>query len=257
MARSVDDVALLFSVLAGPDPRSPTSQETPGTSFYPLPPVDISKLTIAVTEDFGSLPVEAEVRSALRDLRTTLTDAGARVVDASPDFTDASRIFHVLRAASFRAGFSSRPAEEQAELKDTIIWNMQAGEALTNDDYDWVTQARAGLLARMSDFFAQHDLLIGPTTQVRPFSLDTEWVHEIEGQAMETYIQWMESCSWITVTCSPALSLPIGFAGQLPIGAQLIAPQRQDAFLLGAAKSIEALASSGGAAPDLDAWLDG
>ena len=56
---------------------------------------------------------------------------------------------------------------------------------------------------------------------------------------MATYIEWMESCSWITVTCCPALSLPAGFRNGLPVGAQLIAPQRGDGFLLAAAKAIE------------------
>ena len=69
---------------------------------------------------------------------------------------------------------------------------------------------------------------------------------------MATYIEWMESCSWITVTCCPALSLPAGFSDDgLPIGAQLIGPLRGDAFLLRAAKAVEAITGFADRAPDV------
>ena len=243
MARTVDDVALLFSVLAGPDPRLPNCLPEPGASFRRVEPVDLAGLRIAVTEDFGTLPVEAPIRDALGVLRQTLTDAGATVLDAVPDLTDARRIFHILRATGFRRRFGAMSRLEQAQLKDTIIWNLEAGQELTVADYDWAATARAALVARVGRFFEDVDLLIGPTTQVLPFDVDVDWVREVEGRQMATYIEWMESCSWITVTTCPALSLPAGFHDGLPIGAQLIAPLRADAFLLRAAKAIEAITS--------------
>ena len=243
MARTVDDVALLFSVLAGPDPRLPNCLPEPGASFRQVEPLDLARLRIAVSEDFGALPVEPPVRSALAKLRQTLTDAGATVLDAVPDLTDARRIFHILRATGFRRRFGALSQAEQAELKDTIVWNLEAGRALTVADYDWTQSARAALVARVGRFFEDVDLLIGPTTQVLPFDVELDWVREVEGRRMATYIEWMESCSWITVTTCPALSLPAGFHDGLPIGAQLIAPLRADAFLLRAAKAIEAVTS--------------
>ena len=172
--------------------------------------------------------------------------------DAAPDLADADRIFHILRAGRFRARFGPLPDAQKAELKDTIRWNTEAGERLTHADEDWVIGARSALVARVASFFKDVDLLIGPTTQVQPFDIETDWVREIEGRAMQTYIEWMQSCSWITVTCCPALSLPCGFAAGLPVGAQLIAPMRQDAFLLSAAKAVEVVAGSGDVVPDLD-----
>ena len=243
MARTVDDVALLFSVLAGPDPRLPNCLPEPGASFRQVEPLDLAGLRIAVSEDFGALPVEPPVRSALAELRQTLTDAGATVLDAAPDLTDARRIFHILRATGFRRRFGGMSQAEQAELKDTIVWNLEAGQALTVADYDWTQSARAALVARVGRFFEDVDLLIGPTTQVLPFDVALDWVREVEGRRMATYIEWMESCSWITVTTCPALSLPAGFHDGLPIGAQLIAPLRADAFLLRAAKAIETVTS--------------
>ena len=68
---------------------------------------------------------------------------------------------------------------------------------------------------------------------------------------MSTYIEWMEACSWITVTGCPALSLPAGFRDGLPVGAQLVAPLRADGFLLRAAKAVEAITGHAAKAPTL------
>lgn len=250
MARTIDDVALLFSVLAGPNPGIPHMQPEPGASFSPVAEAPLAGMRIAVTEDFG-LPVEPPIRERIRALADVLTDAGAIVEEAKPDLADARRIFHILRATGFRRRFGAMSEAEQAELKDTILWNLAAGEELTVTDYDWVDPARAALIGRIGEFFSRHDLLIGPTTQVLPFDLDTDWLREVDGTPMETYIQWMESCSLITVTGCPALSLPAGFANGLPVGAQLIAPLRADAFLLSAAKAIESLTGFADRLPEL------
>ena len=252
MARSVDDLALLFSVLAGPDPGVPNALPEPGATFANVASADLRDLRIAVTEDFGVLPVDNAVRAAIRALADRLRDAGADVAEAAPDLGDARRIFHILRATGFRRRFGPMSEADKAELKDTIRWNLDAGLSLTLADYDWVYPARAALVARVGAFFADYDLLIGPTTQVLPFDIGTDWLREVEGRRMATYIEWMESCSLITVTCCPALSLPAGFSeGGLPIGAQLIAPLRGDAFLLRAAKAVEAVTGFADRAPAL------
>ena len=251
MARNIDDLALLFSAIAGPDPHVTNALPEPGVAFRSVTPVALGGLRVAVSEDFGGLPVAAPIRATIRRLGDTLADAGAAVAAAEPDLADADRIFHVLRARGFRARFGPLPPEQKAELKDTIVWNAAAGEALTHADEDWVNGARSALVARVAAFFKDFDVLIGPTTQVQPFDIDTDWVREIDGVAMRTYIEWMQSCSRVTVTCCPALSLPCGFADGLPVGAQLIGPMRQDALLLSVAKAVEEAAGSGDAVPDL------
>ena len=241
MARTVDDVALLFSALAGPDARMPHCLPDPGSAFAAVAPMDLATLRVAVSEDLGGLPVQQPVREVLRELGDALARSGARVVAAAPPMDDARRIFHILRATGFRRRFGAMTATQQAQLKDTIYWNLDAGNALRNADYDWVFPARARLVARVAAFFEDVDLLVCPATQVMPFDVKTAWVREIEGRRMSTYIEWMEACSWITVTGCPALSLPAGFRDGLPVGAQLVAPLRADKLLLQAAKAIEAI----------------
>ena len=211
MARTCEDVALLFSVLAGPDPRLPGLLETDGREFRQINPVPLENLKIGFTEDFGGLPVEKPIRKTLRRFVRDLETAGVVVDEATPNFRDASRIFHILRANNFRR-FRNLPRNQFDQLKDTIRWNVEAGEALTQEDLDWVGPARASLIERMNEFFEQFDLLIGPTTQVLPFDANTEWVQIVDGVPMSNYIEWMEACSWIKVSSCPDLSLPDGFA---------------------------------------------
>jgi amidase len=240
MARSVDDIALFFSVMVGADPRVPVALTDPGTAFYPVTPLDLRGIRIALTSDLG-LPVEREIRDCIAGAGRLLESLGAAVEDAYPDLSGATEVFHVLRANGFRERFAALPANARAQLKDTIRWNLEAGEALTLADLDRAWATRRAIYERTATFFERYDFLIGPTTQVLPFDVDTPYPSEIDGVAMRDYLEWMQSCARLTVTGCPALSLPAGFsAGGLPIGMQIVAPVRAEARLLAFAKTIEA-----------------
>jgi amidase len=241
MARTVDDLALFLSVLTGADPRVPLALTDPGSDFYPITPAELRGMRIALSLDFGGLPVQHEICDAIAGIGRLLEGLGANVEIACPDLRDAGDIFYVLRANGFRTRFGALLPAQRAELKDTIRWNLAAGEALSIADLDRVWAARAALFERVAAFFTRYDLLLGPTTQVLPFDIEQPWVTEIDGVPMRDYLQWMQSCACITVTGCPALSLPAGFSRDgLPIGMQLVAPIRAEARLLAAAKAIEA-----------------
>jgi len=252
LARSVDDVALFFSALVGDDPRVPMALTDPDSTFYPVTPLDLRGVRIGLTTDFGELPVQTEIKRCIEATGVLLQSLGATVEHACPDLSDAGEIFHVLRANSFRQRFSSLPDTSRAELKDTIRWNLAAGEALTTADLDRTTNARRALYDRVAEFFRGFDFLIGPTTQVLPFDVDRPYPTEIDGVAMRDYLEWMQSCVRVTVTGCPALSLPAGFSSDgLPIGAQIVAPVRAERRLLGFAKSVEAATNFASQLPDL------
>jgi amidase len=242
MARNVDDLALLLSAIAGPNPRVPVALDEPGASFYPVVPLAPRGLRVALSPDLGGLPVEAAIREATLALGIRLERAGVAVALDCPDFSGAREIFHVLRANSMRARFRDLPPADRAELKDTLRWNIEAGERLTTADLDRAATARAALYQRVAAFFARYDFLVCPTTQVLPFPVEIEWVREIEGVPMRDYLDWMQSCAQITVTGCPALSLPNGVAPDgRPIGVQIVAPVRAERRLLSFARLIEGL----------------
>ena len=79
-----------------------------------------------------------------------------------------------------------------------------------------------------------------PAAQVPPFPIEVEWIEEIEGIRMDTYIDWMTICCAITVTGFPAISVPGGFTPEgLPVGVQLVGKPRGDLELLRLAQVFE------------------
>ena len=241
MARNVDDLALQLQVLAGPDPRIPISLPDDGSVFARVagPPLDTNGLRVAWTPDLG-LPVDDIVRSALADTPQRLEALGCHVEDAMPDLTDAREIFQTLRAWHFDISVGALYDAYPEQLKDTIRWNVEAARRRTMSDHQRASVAHARLIERARMFFDQYDVLALPTSQVPPFAVDVDWPREVDGEPMETYIDWMRSCCDISVTGCPAVSMPAAFtAGGLPVGVQFVGRPAGDVELLRFAKVWE------------------
>jgi amidase len=96
------------------------------------------------------------------------------------------------------------------------------------------------MFIRTLKFFETYDLLLCPTTIVAPFPVEERYVTHCNGTKFETYVDWLAIVSAITNVCCPAISIPAGFTTeQLPVGLQIIAPPRNEARLLSAAKLLE------------------
>jgi amidase len=259
MARTVADAALLLTVLSGPDPRVPLALDQPPpavTDPAGIPALlarDLSGLRIAWSPDLG-LPVEPAVLTALAPARQVLAGLAATVTDATPDLSGADEAFRTFRALRF-ATFLREPLSEHPDLVGAnVAWNVQRGLELTVADLSRATVLRAELAERISEFFAGADVLACPVSQVAPFDVTLDWVHEINGQPQQTYLDWMASAYLISVTGLPSISVPAGFtADGLPVGLQLVGRRRGDWDLLAVAHAFEAATGYGARAPDLPA----
>ncbi|MGD9752030.1 MAG: amidase [Acidimicrobiia bacterium] len=253
MGRTVADVALQLSVMAGWDARVPLSAGDrlpgPGTS---LRPASLRNLRIAVSPRFGDLPVDPQVAAAVLAVADVAEEAGARVDAVDPGWAGADEAFETLRAFQFEMGFGSLYDRHAELMKDTVRWNIEAGRALSGPDVARAEVRRGEVFSRFAAFFERFDLLLLPVSQVLPFPLTQEWVAEIDGVAMGSYIEWMRSCSRVTVTGCPALSLPAAFSTEgLPIGVQLVTAYRSEWRLLELAAAFEELLGAGLRRPPL------
>jgi amidase len=241
LARTVDDLALLLSVIAGPDPRVPTALADPGASYAPPLTGDLTGLRVALSPDLGGLlTLDPAVRRVVIEAGSTLSLAGAHVEDAHPDLGEADECFRTLRAWLFQAGFGDLLAAHPDGLKASLAANIRAGESLTGADVARAYEQRTALTERMRAFFERYDVLVLPTSQVPPFPAEQEYPTEIDGRPMTTYLDWMRSCYVITVTGCPAVSVPAGETSDgLPIGVQLVAPFGADRRLLEIAAAFE------------------
>ena len=244
IARSAEDAALLLAGMCGDDPGVPLARPDRAADFLDLKAASRRGLRVAWTPDLGDLPVEPAVLDVLGSMRATLEGAGCVVIDAAPALSDADEVFQVLRAAMM-AELAPLLREHRSSLKETLRWNIDKGIALTGEVIAAARASQAGIFARMRSFLASggFDVLALPTVQVVPFPVEQEWVTEINGQPMDTYIDWMRSCSRITVTLHPSVSVPAGFTspGGLPVGLQLAGRYGADKRLLEIAAAIGAL----------------
>ena len=108
------------------------------------------------------------------------------------------------------------------------------------DDLQKAQNGRVELYNNMQNFFDDYDLLLCPTTIVPPFPVDERYLKNCDGIEFSNYVEWRNIVSAITLTSSPALSLPCGFTDKgLPIGLQIVARYRNEANLLSGAAFIE------------------
>jgi amidase len=240
IARSARDVALLMSVLAGPDPRSPIAIDEPGAVFRGPLQRDFSGVRIAWSRDLGRYPVEPIVNHVCDAARHVFTDIGCLVEDAEPDFGQADETFQTLRAWAFAHDRAVDFVKQRHLMKDTVIWNTERGLTLSAADIAQAEGQRAALYRRVREFLNRYEFLALPVSQVAPFPIDVEWVREINGVPMQTYIDWMATCYAVTLTGLPAVSVPCGFTpGGLPIGLQIVGRPRRDLDVLKIAHAFE------------------
>ena len=252
MARSVEDIALLLDAMAVPDPRAPLSRASREGSYRDGLEEDVRGLRIAWSADLGGLPVEGQVAEVVEAARSVFEDLGCEVSDAEPDLGDADEVFDVLRALGFLAAHHEKLLSQRELLKDTVVWNIEAGLELTPLRIAHAISARSEIVQRALAFFDRFDALVLPVSQVVPFPVEVDWVREVAGVPMEHYVAWQRTCSRITVTAHPAISLPGGFtAGGLPVGIQIVGRYRDEAGLLRLARAFEAATGFGRARPPL------
>jgi amidase len=240
MARTVADLALMLSAMAGPDRRSPVAIAEPGDRFRGDLGRDFKNVRVAWSRDLGGLPVDRRVTKVLEAQRGTFDSLGCRVEDGEPDLTNAGNIFQVQRALNFATRYGPLLDKHRHLMKDTVIWNVEEGLALTARRIGEADVQRAQLYHRMREFMERHEFLLIPTVQVPPFDVTQPYVTEINGTKLPTYIDWMRSCSDITVTALPAISVPAGFTDEgLPVGLQIVGRHQDEWGVLQLAHAFE------------------
>jgi amidase len=252
MARNVADLALHLSVMAGHDARDPMAISQGGEQFRMPLESDLRGKRIAWSMDLGGLPVDPRVTRVLDAQRKVFEDLGCIVEDDCPDFRDAHDIFMALRAYAFELHYGAIMDRHPGVLKDTIVWNIEAGRKLSASQLARAEKLRTALFMRMHRFMEKYDFLVAPVNQVPPFDIDQPYVDEIAGVKMDNYIDWMRSCYTITATTHPAMSVPAGFTAEgLPVGLQIIGRHQGELALLQVAHAFESANGAGKRRPVL------
>ncbi|MCU1248349.1 MAG: Amidase [Edaphobacter sp.] len=239
MARTIEDVSLLFRVLSGYEDGDPVGAPMP-LQQHSLK--DLRQIPIGFFEDDGLIPVTAETREAVKSAVACLRRQGFRVEPFRPCALDEARTLWwklFVRSGAMLVG--RMIAGGEAMLSSTLEDFLRIAHAeapLSGDELltAWVDcdRVRGKLLAEMR----QYPVLLMPVCSVPAFRHgEREW--DIDGQTVG-YLDAMRYTQWFNVLGGPAAVLPVGRSAEgLPIGIQIAGRPYEDEVVLGIAGALE------------------
>jgi amidase len=233
LARNVEDVALLLSVVAGGDGADPTSV---GREKFVLPDFQTEPVAgprIAVQLDLGSLPIDREVRPVLEAAVAKIAGLYGDLEECGPDFGAAMDAFMRLRGSVLYRTLGHLLDAERDKLTPSVIWNIERGKEISADDFLKAEQERSRIWHNVAHFFRDHDIFICMTTSIAAFPNAQSDVLLVDGRPMASIVDYMAPTATMSLFGLPALSIPCGWTTSgLPVGLQIVCrPFAEDTLL--------------------------
>jgi amidase len=252
MARSVADVALFLSAIAGHDPANPLSIPEDGVRFRGSLGRDFKGVRVAWWKNLGGIPFEPETRRVIDANRRIFEGLGCTVEEAEPDFAGVDQAFPALRYAGNHPQYAPLVLERPEWVKDTIKYEVSEAERLTGADLGRAFARQNRMFDQSRQFFERYEYFVLPVSQVAPFDVNVPYPTQIAGASMGSYIDWMRSCWYVSFMSNPAISVPAGFtADGLPVGIQIVGRHRGEWSVLQIAHAFEQATQYGKTRPAL------
>ena len=248
MARTVPDLCLLLSAMVSDDSRDPLATTIHGTKVrraedFAVPArVDLSRLRVAITPDFGFAPTERHIAEVFAEKTGLFRHVFARAADATPDCAGADEAFEVLRSLGFLTARLQMVRERPQDVGPNVRANVEEGLRYTAADVARAQALQTALYRRWQSFFADCGVILTPSITISPRSWRELYPAEIDGKKTRTYFHWLALAYAVTLPGHPAVSLPVGLdRSGMPFGLQIVGPRGGDAFVLAVAAELEAL----------------
>jgi aspartyl-tRNA(Asn)/glutamyl-tRNA(Gln) amidotransferase subunit A len=238
-ARTVEDAALLLTVLSGPDPRDWSALPYQACDYRIGIDAGVRGLRIAYSPTLGYAKVDSEVAQAVAHCAEVLADQGAHVEAVDPGFEDPLELICTLWFLGAATLVDGIDPTRHRELDPMLLWQAERGRVLSGLEVNRTHMRRAELGSRMRQFHLQYDLLLTPAVAVA--ALAAEPTGRVPSRGPEDFLGWTPFSYPFNLTQQPAVVVPCGLnnAG-LPLAAQLVGPMHADALVLRAARSLEA-----------------
>ena len=230
LARTVEDAALMLDAIVGAHADDPAPFRGPGNPVgAAAQPGRLNGLRVAVTTELGwPTPCEAEIAIAVAEAAARLRDAGADVVQASPPISDPNEIFPTLSAVGAAANYGPLCIGREDELSDYTRGSLKRGTGLSGVQVANAYAKLDRLQRRMDAWFDDFDVLLTPTSAI-PAHEHGARIDEIAGRSVSPWTISILYTPLANLIQAPAVSVPAGFSGGLPIGVQVMARAGADA----------------------------
>lgn len=230
MTRSVADLELGLSILAGRDARDPRSVDVPLTGPEPV----ARRAALVTTIEGGQIP--AETLAAIRRAGEALQASGWEVVEASPPELDSVQVaWGEMFAADFPLIIETIRPLIRPVLHDRLVELCQHFD-VSNKPNSAIHAERSRLTRLWSAWFAEHPVAIGPTWTQLPWPRDAD----LEPGGMDMLLDTMRFITPGNVLGLPSVALPTGVLNGRPTGVQVYADLWREDLCLAAAKAVEA-----------------
>lgn len=169
---------------------------------------------------------------------------GAEVEEINIEIEGLEETFLALRSQQFVIDRELQLQSHPDLIKADIIWNTEIGLKQSTSQLAGAERARAKLYRQFMALFQDFDLIVTPGANTPAFDVNLRHPEAIDGVKLEHYMAASNLTAAVTLSASPALSVPCGFDQYgRPIGLQLVAPPRGEAALLAAGALYEAQSS--------------
>ena len=249
MGRTVEDVARLLDVQAGPDARLPLSLAAHASFADGLGEVDGARGKSAARVGWlgdlgGYLAVEPGILGVCEQALERLESIGCPIEPTAlghpPEAVWQAWLVWRRWLVAGRIAPHLVDRSNRALIKPEALWEHDQAANLTGAQTLHASAQRTAFYQHLLTLLARFDVLALPCAQVWPFDATMRWPTEIAGRPMDTYHRWMEVVIYATFAGLPCISVPAGFsAAGLPMGLQLIGRPQGDAALLRLARAYE------------------
>lgn len=245
LARTVDDVWEFLLATQGPSMADPFSVHAPLTR--PLA-TDINGIKIGLSIDLGCWDVDPEIATAVQETAQQLTQFGAVVRNANPNFTIRDGALWLEMWGIFMASYYGHLVEEHQSIMDPlVVWLIQLGESFSAVDAKRMEIERTNFWNRATQPLHDHDVLICPTMSQAPGPATK--IDNMSRPALPDngLCQSEDMTSvWNLASPLPIVSVPCGQHSSekntgLPIGLQVVGKPGREDQVLAVAAAIEKL----------------
>lgn len=259
ITRTVEDAALVLDVISGQDPLDSTTIERDHTPYVQLDE-SIKGKKIGVIKEYMGQGLDPKLKKLIESHVTTLQKVGVKVQEVSiPSLPLALAVYYIICPAEIssnlsrydgqRYGYSDKQAKNLEESYELSRSNGFGDEAkrrimigtyvLSSGYYDAYYKkaqtVRTKLIQEMHKAFENVEFLLGPTAPTTAFKIGQN-----KDNPLQMYLQDIMTVA-VNLVGIPAISIPAGYIDGLPVGLQLMAPQKHDRDLLAISKEVERL----------------
>ncbi len=259
MSETVEDSALVLDVMSGRDEHDSTTIERSEEAYIDLS-LDLKELKIGVIKEHMGDGLEPGVKKLVKEAVDKLKKAGAEVKEVSiPSLDLALACYYIIQPAEVssnlgrydgvRYGYSEENADSLDEVYDLsrsygfnsenkrriMVGTYVLSSGYYDAYYKKAQTVRTLLIEQFDEVFREVDVLVGPTAPSVAFKLG-----ENVEDPLKMYLSDIMTVG-ANLVGAPAISIPIGESDGLPVGLQIMAPQKADRLIMALGAKLEEL----------------